>query len=76
MTDPLTYNELPPLMQLVDRENVKARQMADFSVTHAPDDLDYWNDEIAKNNVLYQHLKDLATEQLQVVKSASSPVRV
>lgn len=76
MADPLTYNELLRLMYLVDKQTQIFRAQADFSAAYAPDDLDHWNAEIAKNNILYRHLKDLATEQLQAVKSASSPVRV
>ena len=76
MVNPLTYNELLRLMHFVDKQSQIFRNQADFSAAHAPADLDYWNAEIAKNNLLYRHLKDLATEQLQAARSASSPVRV
>ena len=68
MADPLTYNELLRLMHLVDKENVKARQMADFFVAHYPDKLVYWQAEIATNNILYKHLGMLADEQLRALR--------
>ena len=67
MVEPLTYNELLRLMHFVDKQTLIFRNQADFSAAHAPVDLDHWNTEIAKNNFLYRHLKDLATEQLQAV---------
>lgn len=74
MADPLTYNELLRLMVAVDRQTQGFRNQADFSAVYAPDDLDHWNAEITKNNVLYRHLKDLAIEQLRSVRSDSSLV--
>ena len=68
MADPLTYNELLRLMHLVDKENVKTRQMADFFVAHYPDKLVYWLAEIATNNILYKHLVMLADEQLRALR--------
>ena len=68
MADPLTYNELLRLMHLVDKENVKARQMADFFVAHYPDKLVYWQAEIATNYILYKHLVMLADEQLRALR--------
>ena len=55
-------------MHLVDKENVKARQMADFFVAHYPDKLVYWQAEIATNNILYKHLVMLADEQLRALR--------
>lgn len=74
MADPLTYNELLRLMHLVDKQTQTFRNQADFSAAHAPADLDRWNNEIAKNNVLYRHLADLARDQLTLLKKASIPV--
>ena len=68
MVDSLTYNELLRLMHLVDKENVKARQMADFFVAHYPDKLVYWQAEIATNNILYKHFVMLADEQLRALR--------
>lgn len=74
MADPLTYNELLRLMHLVDKQTQLFRNQADFSAAHAPADLDRWNNEIVKNNVLYRHLADLARDQLALLKKTSIPV--
>lgn len=74
MADPLTYNELLRLMHLVDKQTQLFRNQADFSAAHAPADLARWNNEIAKNNVLYRHLADLARDQLALLKKTSIPV--
>ena len=66
MVDSLTYHELVRLMIAVDRQTQSFRQQADFSTIYAPDDLDHWQGEIAKNNVLYRHLEKLAIEQLNL----------
>lgn len=74
MADPLTYNELLRLMHLVDKQTQLFRNQADFSAAHAPADLDRWNNEIAKNNVLYRRLADLTRDQLALLKKTSIPV--
>ena len=68
MVDSLTYNELLRLMHLVDKENVKARQMADFYVAHYPDKQVYWQAQIATKKILYNQLVMLADEQLRALR--------